>query len=39
MDFVRIILFIGSVNAFILWCCCKAAGEADRMAMKAIHKD
>lgn len=39
MVFTLIILSVGIENAFILWCCCKAAGNADRMAMEVIRKD
>lgn len=39
MILTLIILSVGIENAFILWCCCKAAGRADRMATEVIHKD
>lgn len=32
---IIVIIFIG----FVLWCCCRAAAEADRNAYKIINKE
>ena len=39
MSFAFIILSVGVENAFLILCCCKAAGRADRMAMGVINND